>query len=104
MEVYDRGVMIRRVETVYENGVLRPLEPLPLAEHQHVTVIITEAQPVPEQPVSERSHLDAHYLAAVRAEVAAMGRIPTLDEIHKITSKDPSSWAKAIIEEREDRF
>ena len=91
--------MIRRVETVYENGMLRPLEPLPLAEHQHVTVVITEAQPVPD-----RSRLDADYLAAVRAEVAAMGRIPTLDEIHKITSKDPNSWAKAINEEREDRF
>ncbi|MBK5291611.1 MAG: antitoxin family protein [Acidobacteriia bacterium] len=34
--------MIRRVETVYENGILRPLEPLPLEEHQHVTVMITE--------------------------------------------------------------
>ena len=33
-----------------------------------------------------------------------MGRVPTLEEIHKITSKDPSSWAEAIIAEREERF
>ena len=46
----------------------------------------------------------ADYVAAVRVEVAAMDRIPTLDEIRKITSKDPSSWAETIIVEREERF
>lgn len=91
--------MIKQVEAVYENGMLRPLEPLSLEEHQHVTVVISEAHAVPE-----RSHMDADYLAAVRAEVAAMGSIPTLDEIHRITSKDPSSWAEAIVAEREERF
>ena len=35
--------MTREVEAVYENGMLRPLEPLPLEEHQRVTVMITEA-------------------------------------------------------------
>jgi hypothetical protein len=44
------------------------------------------------------------YLAAVRAEVAVMDRIPTLDEIREITAKDPSSWAEAISAEREERF
>jgi predicted DNA-binding antitoxin AbrB/MazE fold protein len=91
--------MTKQVEAVYENGMLRPLEPLPLEEHQHVTVVISEAHAMPE-----RSRLDADYLAAVRADVAAMGRIPTLDEIRKITAKDPSSWAEAIIAEREERF
>ena len=91
--------MIKQVEAVYENGMLRPLEPLPLEEHQQVTVVISESHSAPE-----RSHLDADYLAAVRAEVAAMGRIPTLDEIHKITAKDPSSWAEAISAEREERL
>jgi len=28
--------MQMQVEAVYENGVLRPLEPLALEEHQHV--------------------------------------------------------------------
>ena len=34
--------MHQQVEVVYENGVLRPLEPLPpqLQEHQHLTVTI----------------------------------------------------------------
>jgi predicted DNA-binding antitoxin AbrB/MazE fold protein len=91
--------MTKQVEAVYENGMLRPLEPLSLEEHQHVTVMISQAHAAPE-----RSHLDTDYLAAVRAEVAAMGRIPTLDEIHKITAKDTVSWAGAISAEREERF
>jgi predicted DNA-binding antitoxin AbrB/MazE fold protein len=89
--------MTKQVEAVYENGLLRPLEPLPLEEHQRVTVVITEAQPFPE-----RSHPDSDYIEAVQKEVASMGRVPTLEEIHKITSKDPTSWAEAIIAEREN--
>jgi len=91
--------MAKQVEAVYENGLLRPLEPLPLEEHQRVTVVITEAQSFPE-----RSHPDSAYLEAIQKEVASMGRVPTLEEIHKITSQDPTSWAEAIITEREERF
>ena len=91
--------MTKRVEAVYENGLLRPLEPLPLREHQRVTVVITEAQSSPEL-----SHPDLDYLEAVKKEVASMGRPRTLEEIHEITSKDPTSWADAIIAEREERF
>ena len=91
--------MTKQVEAVYENGILRPLEPLPLEEHQRVTVVITEAQSFPEL-----SHPDLDYLEAIKKEVASMGPVPTLEEIHKITSKDPTSWAEAIIAEREERF
>jgi predicted DNA-binding antitoxin AbrB/MazE fold protein len=89
--------MTKQVEAVYENGMLRPLEPLPLSEHQHVTVTISEA---PERGAQR----DEAYLASVKAEVAALPRIPTLEEIHKITAKDPTSWADAITAEREDRL
>ena len=34
--------MSKRLEAVYENGVLRLLEPVDLQEHQHVTVTIDE--------------------------------------------------------------
>jgi predicted DNA-binding antitoxin AbrB/MazE fold protein len=91
--------MAKQVEAVYENGMLRPLEPLPLEEHQHVTVMITEAR-----PTAERSQMDQDYLATVKAEVSALPRIPTLEEIHKITGKDPTSWADTILGEREERF
>jgi predicted DNA-binding antitoxin AbrB/MazE fold protein len=34
--------MGRRIKVVYESGVLRPLDPLPFAEHQELTVEIVE--------------------------------------------------------------
>ena len=38
------------VEAVYENGVLKPAEPLPLKEHEKVTVTVEPARP----PIWER--------------------------------------------------
>jgi predicted DNA-binding antitoxin AbrB/MazE fold protein len=33
------------VEAVYENGVLKPVQPLPLKEHETVRVTVEEKQP-----------------------------------------------------------
>ena len=35
--------MHKRLEAIYENGVLRPLEPVDLEEHQRVTVTIEDS-------------------------------------------------------------
>ena len=35
--------MTRQIEAVYENGVLRPLEPLLLKEHQKVSVTVSDS-------------------------------------------------------------
>jgi predicted DNA-binding antitoxin AbrB/MazE fold protein len=32
--------MALTVEAMYENGVLKPLQPLPLKEHERVTVVV----------------------------------------------------------------
>jgi predicted DNA-binding antitoxin AbrB/MazE fold protein len=50
--------MARELEAVYEHGVLRPLEPLVLAEHQRVRLTLEE-KPTPlcwksAEPVNER--------------------------------------------------
>lgn len=39
---YNEPVMARQFEAVYEQGVLRPLEPLILPEHQHVRLTLEE--------------------------------------------------------------
>ena len=39
---YDSVAMAIHFEAVYERGVLRPLEPLTLAEHQRVHVSVDE--------------------------------------------------------------
>jgi len=78
--------MTRQVEAVYENGMLRPLEPLGLDEHQQVTVRIMDSS---EDPL--RSYLDLGYIESLRKEVDAMDYVPSIAEVRAITSKDPTS-------------
>jgi predicted DNA-binding antitoxin AbrB/MazE fold protein len=91
--------MTRQVEAVYENGMLRPLEPLGLHEHQQVTLRIMDSS---DDPL--RSYLDLAYVESVTKEVDAMDHIPSIDEVRAATSKDPASWAEAVIAGREDRL
>jgi predicted DNA-binding antitoxin AbrB/MazE fold protein len=45
--------MLQHLEAVFENGLLRPLEPLALVDKQHVFLTITGL--AGQEPVSERS-------------------------------------------------
>jgi predicted DNA-binding antitoxin AbrB/MazE fold protein len=87
--------MPEAIEVVYENGVLRPLGPLPpqLREHQRLTVLI-------DTPGSLEDRLDAACLAAARRDAD-----PTvsLEEVRRILAKVPGSLAQAVIAEREER-
>jgi predicted DNA-binding antitoxin AbrB/MazE fold protein len=91
--------MTKQVDAVYENGMLRPLEPLHLAEHQHVTITVSD---IPDDALA--SMIDHDFLERAKKEVAAARHIPTLEEVQRMTADDPSSWAEAIVAEREDRF
>lgn len=86
--------MIQEVEAVYEHGVLRPLKPLSLAESQRVSLTISDVG---------RSNEDLEFLESVRAEVAAMSHIPTIEEVRKAMSKIPGSMAAEIVAQREER-
>jgi len=90
--------MTTRVEAVYENGVLRTLAPLPLADHQRVTVTITLDSQAPE-----RSCLDARFVEEAREGIRGLDHVPSLEEVRELVSKDESSWAAAVIAQREDR-
>jgi predicted DNA-binding antitoxin AbrB/MazE fold protein len=90
--------MTRQVQAVYENGVLRPLEPLPLEEHQEVSVTISDTH----DPLA--AMIDYEFVERARKEVEAAGRIPTLEEVRSILSKIPGSLSADLIAEREDRF
>jgi len=82
-----------RFEAVYENGMLRPLEPLALSEHQRVVLTLT----------TPRVRIDEEYLAAVREQVAKEGPPPGLDEVRRRLAKIPGSMTADFIAEREDR-
>ena len=88
--------MVQYVEAVYENGVLRPLEPLDLLDAQRVRIMVTT-------PEFARSGRDMKLLERVRAEVAGMTGIPSLEEVQRMLSAIPGSLTDDFVAEREDR-
>jgi predicted DNA-binding antitoxin AbrB/MazE fold protein len=87
--------MHEQIEVVYENGVLRPLGPLPdqLREHQHLTVTI-------DTPDAREARLDTVCVAAAKRDADPTVR---LEEVRKILAKVPGTLAEAVRAEREDR-
>jgi predicted DNA-binding antitoxin AbrB/MazE fold protein len=71
----EQRPMTNHVDAVYENGVLRPLETLPLEEHQRVRVTISSIS-----SDSLASLVDQSFLEQARKEVAAAAYIPTHEE------------------------
>ena len=87
--------MVITLPAVYENGVLRPLQPLPLKEHEQVTITITDSMShVPEEL------LDHEYLASVDALDESE---PTLEEVRRALSKIPGKLSDDVRAERDAR-
>lgn len=87
--------MHEQIEVVYENGVLRPLSPLPpqLQERQHLRITIAA-------PETLEDRLDAVCLAAAKRDADTT---VSLDEVRKILERLPGDLAQSVIAEREDR-
>ncbi len=49
--------MSQKIEAIFENGVFRPLQPVDLPEHQHVTVQVPEPQEVATDSQSRTEQL-----------------------------------------------
>jgi predicted DNA-binding antitoxin AbrB/MazE fold protein len=49
--------MVRQLEAVFERGVLRPLEPLALPEHQRVRLTLDDQSPLPHE---ESAHAEVN--------------------------------------------
>jgi predicted DNA-binding antitoxin AbrB/MazE fold protein len=86
--------MEKTVQAVYENGVLHPLEPLPLEERQQVTVTISEA-------TAMRS--DHPLLVSPDEWAAAADDDIGLDEVRRALSTIQGSLSAAVLEERRER-
>ncbi len=78
--------MYQQIEVVYENGVLRPLGPLPcqFRENQHLTVTI------------ESTSRPDNWLADADPTV-------TLEAVRQALAKIPGTLAQAVRAEREER-
>ena len=90
--------MTRQVEAVYENGVLRPVEPLPLKEHQKVSITVSDT----EDPLAPM--IDYEFVERARREIQQADHIPSLEQVRSILSGIPGSLAADIGDERGDRF
>jgi hypothetical protein len=81
--------MRRDLEAIYENGVLRPLEPLDLAEHARVRLTLD----------SEDDWLDRDAIIWASQEA---GVVPTLAEVRARLRGIRGTLADAVIAERGD--
>ena len=87
-----------QIEAVYENGVLRPLQPLDLREHERVVLSVIKAEPAPS-----RSSLAVEYVEKLKRELQPAEAIPGLEEVRRRLAKIPGSMAAEIIAERGER-
>jgi predicted DNA-binding antitoxin AbrB/MazE fold protein len=80
------SAMHQQIDVVYENGVLRPIGPLPypLEEHQHLTVTL-------EGPNGKRD-----WLADADPSIS-------LDAVRQALAHVPGTLAQLVDEEREER-
>ena len=89
--------MPHQVDAVYENGVLRPLEPLDLREHERVLISIVKAA------VQGRSNLAVEYIESVKEGLQEAEPAPGLDDVRRRLAKIPGSMAAEIVADRGER-
>ena len=86
-----------QVDAVYENGVLRLLQPLDLTEHEHVIVSVVKAA------APGRSSLAVEYIERIKREQQDAEPAPGLEEVRRRLAKIPGSMAAEIIADRGER-
>ena len=84
--------MAQQVEAIYENGLLRPLQPLDLKESERVHLSVS-----PENPDPNDDFVDHAMVAYARAHVAGLENIPTIEEVREMLSQVKGSMSEAII-------
>lgn len=85
--------MVRKFQAVYEGGVLRPVEPLRLDEHQLVDVVILD-----DITAAEELPFEALERFAALADASV-----SLQSVRQALSKIPGSLDADFRAERDDR-
>jgi len=85
--------MLITLSAIYEDGVLRPLEPLPLAEHQQVRVTVSDVSADRADP-----WIDHDYMASIDALHEPE---PSLEEVRRALSKIPGNLSDDIRAQRD---
>ena len=87
-----------QVDAIYEHGLLKPLQPLNLAENEVVVLTITQVTNTPGDCQPDRRYIDD-----LRATLKDAGPAPGLDEVRRRLAKIPGTLTADFIAEREDR-
>lgn len=87
--------MEQKVEAVYENGVLRPLGPVSLHEAEKVTITISD-------PAAAHSRRGLDIVERARQEVAAFGKVPSIEELRAALAAIPGNLSEDVVRERGD--
>ena len=85
--------MGKQINAIYENGVLRPLEPVDLEEHQQYSIDVVRAEG--DEPV-----LDEEFIESCAPED---GQEVTIEEVRQALSGIPGSLSDDIRAERDRR-
>jgi predicted DNA-binding antitoxin AbrB/MazE fold protein len=96
--------MIQHITAIYENGVLKPLQPLNLANEEVVTIAVqraSDANAVDDDRLDEGEEDDEDYIPWIAAEGDPS---ITFEEIHARLAKLPGSLSEDIIRDRDERF
>lgn len=86
--------MTHRVRAIYEGGVLRPLEPLPLAEQRVVEVVVSD---------DDFKTPPARFVSAEEYSRYADDSV-TLEQVRRSLAKIPGSLAEDFMAERNERI
>jgi predicted DNA-binding antitoxin AbrB/MazE fold protein len=79
--------MHREIRAIYENGILRPIEPLDLEEQQRVRIRIEDGNSVADL-------LDTEFMEWCTRKSA--GHVPSIEEVRQILSKIKDAMADVI--------
>lgn len=83
--------MAKQIEAIYENGVLRPLEPVDLEEYQRYSIDIKRVE-------GNEPELDEEFIASCAPE---NGREVNIEEVRQALSSIPGSLSDDIRAERD---
>ncbi len=84
--------MTQSLQAIYEKGVLRPLEPLSLKEHQQVTVTVSDSE--------NGDWLDASFLHYLEQQA---DESVSLEQVRKALGQIPGSMVDDFRKERDER-
>jgi predicted DNA-binding antitoxin AbrB/MazE fold protein len=87
--------MSKKIEVVYENGVLRPLEPLMLRDHQRVSIVMPDDVTSP----ADEDWLDTECMRLCDTEA---DETVNLDAVRQALSKISGSMTSDFIAERHE--